>query len=114
MPAIWGKATATLRRSPQFSWVDAIVLLTLSLRRSPQFSWVDAIVLLTLAAVIFGIGRTAQQWTGALRPAVEIDLSIRALPKYTLLSLSRGLVAYVLSLLFSLAYGYWAAKDRIA
>jgi len=95
MPAIWGKATATLRRSPQFSWVDAIVLLT-------------------LAAVIFGIGRTAQQWTGALRPAVEIDLSIRALPKYTLLSLSRGLVAYVLSLLFSLAYGYWAAKDRIA
>src|SRR6266851_2189913 len=95
MPAIWGKATATLRRSPQFSWVDAIVLLT-------------------LAAVIFGIGRTAQQWTGALRPAVEIDLSIRALPKYTLLSLSRGLVAYVLSLLFSLAYGYWAAKDQIA
>jgi NitT/TauT family transport system permease protein len=95
MPAIWGKATAVLRRSPQFSWVDAIVLLT-------------------LAAVIFGIGRTAQQWTGALRPAVEIDLSTRALPKYTLLSLSRGLVAYVLSLLFSLAYGYWAAKDRIA
>src|SRR6266852_1142237 len=95
MPAIWGKATAPLRLSPQFSWVDSIVLLT-------------------LAAVIFGIGRTAQQWTGALRPAVEIDLSIRALPKYTLLSLSRGLVAYVLSLLFSLAYGYWAAKDRIA
>jgi NitT/TauT family transport system permease protein len=95
MPAIWGKATAVLRRSPQFSWVDAIVLLT-------------------IAAVIYGIGRTAQQWTGALRPAVEIDLSIRSLPKYTLLSLSRGLVAYVLSLLFSLAYGYWAAKDRLA
>jgi hypothetical protein len=29
---------------------------------------------------------------------------------YTLLSLSRGLAAYVLSLAFSLWYGYWAAK----
>jgi len=95
VPAIWGKATAALRRSPQFSWVDAVVLLA-------------------LMAVVYGIGRTAQQWTGALRPSVEIDLSARALPKYTLLSLSRGLAAYVLSLLFSLGYGYWAAKDRVA
>src|SRR5258708_36604765 len=93
MPAIWGKATAALRRSPQFSWVDAIVLLT-------------------LAAVIFGIGRTAQQWTGALRPAVESDLAIRPLPKHPLLSLSRGLVAHVRSLLFALGWGSWAARAR--
>ena len=26
----------------------------------------------------------------------------------------RGLIAYVLSLLFTLVYGYWAAKDQVA
>src|SRR5207248_2824927 len=42
------------------------------------------------------------------------DLSPWALPQYTFFSLSRGLIAYVLSLLFTLGYGYWAAKDPIA
>src|SRR5207249_10854248 len=36
------------------------------------------------------------------------------LPRYTFFSLSRGLLAYSLSLGFTLAYGYWAAKDRTA
>src|SRR5262245_16275193 len=43
-----------------------------------------------------------------------IDLSFWALPRYTFFSLLRGVIAYVLSLLFTLAYGYWAAKDRVA
>jgi NitT/TauT family transport system permease protein len=79
-----------------------------------RFGWVDLIVLVGIGAAVFGVVRTAQEWTGALRPAVEINLSPTALPKYTLLSLSRGLAAYVLSLGFSLAYGYWAAKDPVA
>src|SRR5262249_62325309 len=33
---------------------------------------------------------------------------------YTLYSLARGLLAYVLSLGFALAYAYWAAHDRLA
>jgi NitT/TauT family transport system permease protein len=49
-----------------------------------------------------------------MRPAVKIDLSLWALPSYTLNSLVRGLLAYLLSLGFTLAYGYWAAKDRLA
>jgi NitT/TauT family transport system permease protein len=49
-----------------------------------------------------------------LRPAVEIDLSARALPGYALLSLARGLAAYAISLGFTLVYGYWAARDRLA
>ncbi len=37
-----------------------------------------------------------------------------AAPAYTFFSLCRGLFAYVLSLGFTLVYGYWAAKDRVA
>jgi len=56
----------------------------------------------------------AREWRAAYRPSVEIDLSVRALPAYALYSLSRGLTAYVLSLGFTLLYGYWAARDRVA
>ena len=84
------------------------------LDRSRRFGWIDAALLLAALAGAFGVARLAAEWTGALRPAVEIDLSLRALPRYTLLSLSRGLAAYVLSLLFTLGYGWWAAKDPLA
>ena len=56
----------------------------------------------------------AREWRAAYRPSVEIDLSVRALPAYALYSLARGLTAYVLSLGFTLLYGYWAARDRVA
>ena len=48
------------------------------------------------------------------RACRRIDLSPSALPVYVFYSLSRGLIAYVLSLLFTLTYGYWAAKDPVA
>ena len=44
----------------------------------------------------------------------EISLSPRALPWYAMLSLGRMTVAYALSLVFSLAYGYAAARHRTA
>jgi NitT/TauT family transport system permease protein len=75
---------------------------------------VDLALLLALGGAAFGVVGLAQRWTGPYRPAVEIDLSVAALPRYALLSLSRGLVAYLLSLLFTIGYGYWAAKDRLA
>jgi NitT/TauT family transport system permease protein len=84
------------------------------LDRSRKLGWTDLALVAGLAGTIYGLVRLAQEWTGALRPAVEIDLSFRALPGYALLSLSRGLAAYALSLLFTLAYGYWAARDRAA
>ena len=37
----------------------------------------------------------AREMAGGYRPSVEIDLSLRALPGYALLSLGRGLVALV-------------------
>jgi NitT/TauT family transport system permease protein len=76
--------------------------------------WIDLALLAALGGAIYGLTRLAAEWTGALRPVFEIDLSPRALPYYAFLSLSRGLAAYVLSLLFTLAYGYWAARDLVA
>src|SRR5512142_857832 len=84
------------------------------LDRSRRVGWLDLALAAGLGAAIYGLVGLAREWTGALRPAVEIDLSLGALPGYALLSLSRGLAAYLLSLLFTLVYGYWAAHDRVA
>ncbi len=80
----------------------------------PRFTLVDVVVVLGLAGLLFGLLQVAGEWTGELRPAVAIDLSASALPRYTLYSFSRGAFAYALSLGFTLVYGYWAAKDRAA
>jgi NitT/TauT family transport system permease protein len=92
------------------TWGGALAFLD----RTRRLGWMDLALLCGGAGLLWGLVRLARGWTGALRPAVEIDPSPRALPGYALLSLSRGLAAYALSLAFSLAYGYWAAKDRRA
>lgn len=92
---VWGEGTALLHRTRRFGWVDLAIVVA-------------------LAGLLYGLLSLAREWSGATRPAVVIDLSPWALPRYTFYSLSRGLLAYVLSLGFTLAYGYWAAKDRVA
>jgi NitT/TauT family transport system permease protein len=76
--------------------------------------WVDLLVLLTGCAILYGLVVMGRQWTGIHRPLVEISLSPWALPKYTFFSMMRGLVAYAISLGFTLVYAFWAAKDRRA
>jgi NitT/TauT family transport system permease protein len=76
--------------------------------------WIDALLLAGLGALVAGVVGLAHGWTAPLRPTVEIDLSLWALPRYTLLSLARGVAAYVLSLLFTLVYGTTAAHSRTA
>ncbi len=61
-----------------------------------------------------GVVGLAQRWEAPIRQAVEIDLSPSALPLYTLLSLSRGFAAYLLSLAFTLVYGTIAAHGKRA
>src|SRR2546428_7825889 len=92
---IWGEATALLDRSRQIGLPDLGIVIG-------------------IAGLLFGVIDLAGEWTGELRPTVEINLSPWALPQYTFFSLARGLIAYGLSLAFTLAYGYWAAKDRVA
>jgi NitT/TauT family transport system permease protein len=90
---IWGEASALLMRTRKLGGIDLLVLLA-------------------IGGLLYGL----LKFVGETRvPEPEaIDLSAWALPRYTFYSLLRGLVAYALSLLFTLTYGYWAAKDRVA
>ena len=75
---------------------------------------VDLLLLVAIFAVIAGMASLARRWHAPMRQAVPIDLSPSALPGYTLLSLSRGFAAYLLSLVFTLVYGTIAAHSRRA
>ena len=99
-----------LDRLTSRAWIQASALM----RPFGRGWWVDAVIVLGLGATLFGLLQVGREWTGVQRPAIEIDLSPWALPAYTFFSLVRGLVAYVISLAFTLVYGYWAAKDRLA
>src|SRR2546426_3633232 len=49
-----------------------------------------------------------------LRQAVQIDLRPTALVRYTLYSLSRGVLALLISYGFALVFGWTAARSRAA
>jgi NitT/TauT family transport system permease protein len=92
------------------AWGQAVAFLD----RSRRVRVVDFLVIAGIVGLILAATRVAGEWRGAQRPEVPIDLSPLALPRYALFSLSRGILAYALSLAFTLVYGYWAAKDRMA
>jgi NitT/TauT family transport system permease protein len=75
---------------------------------------VDVTLVACLFALVAGMIALAQRWEAPIREAVAIDLSPGALPGYTLLSLSRGFAAYILSLAFTLIYGTIAAHSHRA
>ena len=82
---------------------------------APRASYgIDIILLLGVGAAVAGLVALAHRWEAPFREAVEIDLSIWALPRYTMLSLARGTAAYFLSLGFTLVYGTVAAHSRRA
>jgi len=81
---------------------------------APRAWWIDVVLLVGLGALVAGVVGLARGWRAPLRPTVEIDLSLWSLPRYTLLSLARGLAAYALSLTFTLIYGTTAAHSRTA
>jgi NitT/TauT family transport system permease protein len=100
----------TNRTFPKRVWGAATGLLY----RTRKLDWIDLLIVVALAGVLYGVVDLAQEWTGVHRPTVEINLSPWALPGYTFFSLMRGLLAYCISLSFTLLYGYWAAKDKSA
>ena len=83
-------------------------------QRSRAAAWIDLLIVAGLGGLVVGLIGLGREWTGIQRPAIQINLSLWALPRYTLYSLSRGLLAYIISLGFTLVYGYWAAKDKVA
>jgi NitT/TauT family transport system permease protein len=82
-----------------------------------RWSWaflIDIAVFLFVFAGIFGVYSIGRSWLGPAMPAAQISQSPRALPLYALYSLVRIGVAYALSLVFALGYGYLAANSRRA
>ncbi len=74
--------------------------------------WLDILLLLGIFGFLFGFLQVGQEWTAFMRPRLEIDLSPWSLPRYTFYTMTRGLVAYLLSLGFTFVYAYWVAKDH--
>ncbi len=86
---------------------------TPALPRTPTLSAGDGLILLGIAAFLYVGARLAFRAPAAVHgPAISLDPS--DLPWYALLSVGRMTVAYFLSLLFSLVYGYAAARNRSA
>jgi NitT/TauT family transport system permease protein len=73
-----------------------------------------------LPIVLAGIGffyavlAFARYWSGPINSQAEISLSPASLPKYALFSVLRIAAAYIISLVFTLIYGYTAAYNRRA
>jgi NitT/TauT family transport system permease protein len=62
-------------------------------------------------SLFYGVLAVGRTWLGPFTPSVEISRSPASLPAYAGLSLLRISLAYALSLLFTLAYGYTAAYN---
>lgn len=76
--------------------------------------YLDIILILLSLTLIWGLVQLVQQWTSAYKPITDINLSPWSLPKYTFLSMMRGLIGYLISLTFTIIYAFWAAKDERA
>ena len=82
--------------------------------RVRRAGWVDLVLAIGVVCFLLGLVDLGQNAAAPHEEVEPIDLSPWALPRYTFYSLSRGLIAYGLSLAFTLVYGYWAAKDKRA
>ena len=74
--------------------------------------WADLLAIGLFALIVYGLFVVETEWRAPARAAVEIDLGLASLPQYTFFSLCRGLAAFTLSFLFTMVYGYVAARVR--
>lgn len=78
-------------------------------------SWMrDVPVILGGLALFYGLLSFARYGIGPINAGANIDLSLGSLPKYALFSVVRLSAAYVISLGFTLVYGYVAAYNARA
>jgi len=75
---------------------------------------IDIGVFIAVFTLIYAIYSLGKSWFGPVHAEAAISQDPRILPLYSLYSLVRILVAYGLSLVFALAYGYVAARSRRA
>ena len=79
-------------------------------RTERAFDWVDLAVVGLLVGLIYSMVMVVREWSGPMQPVAEIRLEARYLPLYALFSLTRGVIAYGVSFLFTLVYGYTMAR----
>ncbi|SRR5579883_309701 len=79
-----------------------------------RLSYADLIVFGILGGIMYWLVLVSREWSQALQPQNTIHTEFTYLPLYTLYSLSRGLGAYVISLLFTVGYGYVMAHYKPA
>lgn len=84
-----------------------------ALPERPAITPGDAVIVLGITTILYAGARLALHVPQVIA-GPDISLSPAALPWYVLLSVGRMAIAYVLSLLFSLFYGYAAARNRTA
>jgi NitT/TauT family transport system permease protein len=84
-----------------------------ALLRTSRLDIADILILLVLICLLY-IGVRISIHAPAVITGPDISLSFTALPWYALLSVGRMFIAYLLSLAFTLAYGYIAARNRTA
>jgi NitT/TauT family transport system permease protein len=83
----------------------------------PAQTWsvlTDFIIFAAGLSLFYGVVMMARTWFGPFNPEVEISRSPAMLPVYAAYSLLRITIAYLLSLVFTLAYGYVAAYNARA
>ena len=82
-----------------------------------RWTWyllIDIAVFLVVLAAIYGVYAVGRSWLGPVPARAVISQSPRSLPLYAFYSLVRIGIAYILSLLFALVYGYLAARSKRA
>ncbi len=84
-----------------------------ALPETPAFTAGDGVIVVAIMAFLYAGTRLALHVPAAIA-GPDISLSPLALPWYALLSVGRMTAAYLLSMLFSLFYGYAAARNRTA
>ncbi len=78
-----------------------------------RFRLIDAISLIFIIGILSVIVFVASGWRYEIQPSIEISLEPKYIPLYSANSLIRIFFAYILSLLFSLWYGYTANRSKI-
>ena len=79
-----------------------------------RFGRADVLIALGVLAAVTLLVLGASRWAAPLTPVVKIQLTPAMLPIYAGYSLLRMMLAYILSLIFTLVYGHIAATNRRA
>jgi len=96
-------------KRPQRIAFRPLVRIWTVLPRPSAASLPDLIMFSGGLALFYGVVEVGRNWLGPFTPHVEISRSVGALPVYAGYSVLRIALAYLLSLLFAVTYGYIAA-----